>query len=158
MRIWRICRKRHASTAFSGEGARLAGGRWNSEGIAMAYASENLSLAALELFVHAEGEEQPADLVAVQAEIPVEAKMLDRQREEWRKNLPEDWRFHREVSQRLGDAWARAKKSLAVRVPSVLIDVEWNVLINPEHTDASKVKIVQERPFRFDERMFKGKR
>jgi RES domain-containing protein len=40
-------------------------------------------------------------------------------------------------------------------VPSVVIEVEWNVLINPQHAGFAEMKIVQRRPFRFDERMFK---
>ena len=50
VRVWRLCKSKHA--AFDGEGARLAGGRWNRRGTAVVYASESLSLAALELLVH----------------------------------------------------------------------------------------------------------
>ncbi len=49
---WRIVKAKHASTAFSGEGARLYEGRWNSVGVQMVYCSEHLSLAALEILVH----------------------------------------------------------------------------------------------------------
>ena len=155
MLVWRICRERHAATAFSGEGARLAGGRWNSEGVPMAYASEHLSLAALELFVQVGTRDASGDLVAVQAEIPEPhgAAHWDA----WKKQLPQEWRFQRELTRSLGDAWIRAKEPLAVRVPSVVIDVEWNVLINPAHPRAKAIKLVQQRPFRFDERRFMGK-
>jgi hypothetical protein len=49
---WRIVKERHATTAFSGDGAAQAGGRWNSRGIRVVYASGSLALAALETLVH----------------------------------------------------------------------------------------------------------
>ena len=70
MRIWRICRERYAAEAFNGNGARLFGGRWNSPGTPMVYASSSLALAAIELFVHLEPNQQPADLVSVAALLP----------------------------------------------------------------------------------------
>lgn len=155
MLVWRICREPHAATAFSGEGARLVGGRWNSMGVPMAYASDSLALAALELFVHIGPSDQaPADLVAIQAEIAVDvqtdlAAMT---------KLPGDWRFQEELSRRAGDRWAKENSAVAVRVPSVVVDVEWNVLINPEHPGFGGLKIIQKRPFRFDERMFSAER
>lgn len=151
MLVWRICRESHAATAFSGEGARLVGGRWNSMGVPMAYASDSLALAALELFVHIGPlNEAPADLVAVQAQVPVDpqANLATLAK------MPADWRFEEELSRRAGDRWLREKQAVAVRVPSVVVDVEWNVLINPEHPEFVGLKIVQQRPFRFDGRMF----
>ncbi len=49
---WRIVKAKRAKTAFSGEGARVYEGRWNSAGVAMVYCSEHLSLAALEILAH----------------------------------------------------------------------------------------------------------
>ncbi|HTH19992.1 MAG TPA: RES domain-containing protein, partial [Candidatus Udaeobacter sp.] len=49
---WRIVRAARANSAFTGEGARIYGGRWNSRGTAVIYVSEHESLAALELLVH----------------------------------------------------------------------------------------------------------
>jgi RES domain-containing protein len=53
VKTWRICAPRYADTAYSGEGARI-GGRWNSKGRAVVYASESISLAVLEQLVHVE--------------------------------------------------------------------------------------------------------
>lgn len=155
MLVWRICRERHASTAFSGEGAALWGGRWNSKGVPMAYASDSLALAALELFVQiGPTREEPDDLVALQAEVAVDVESNLANAE----GLLKDWRFDLESSRLTGDAWVEQKQSLAVRVPSVVIEVEWNVLINPEHPSFTALKIVQKMPFRFDKRMFKPDR
>lgn len=51
-RAWRIVKEKHAATAFSGEGARLYGGRWNSVGTSLVYTSGTKALAALESLVH----------------------------------------------------------------------------------------------------------
>ena len=70
MRFWRICRRRYASEAATGEGARLYGGRWNSRGVRVVYASTSLALAAVETFVNLEPNLRPADLVSIEGEIP----------------------------------------------------------------------------------------
>jgi RES domain-containing protein len=70
MRFWRICRQRYAAGAANGEGARLYGGRWNSRGKRVVYASSSLALAAVETFVNLEPNLRPADLVSVEGEIP----------------------------------------------------------------------------------------
>src|ERR1700677_344334 len=70
MKIWRICREPYAVEAFSGEGARRFGGRWNSRGVPMIYASVSLALAALELFVNLEPGQAPEDLVYLAATLP----------------------------------------------------------------------------------------
>ena len=49
---WRLVKSRHARAAFDGEGARLYGGRWNSPGTRVAYASDSVALAALEVLAH----------------------------------------------------------------------------------------------------------
>jgi RES domain-containing protein len=155
MRVWRICSERHAATAFSGEGSRITSGRWNSEGVPVAYASEHLSLAALELFIHIDDEDEPKDLVAVEAEIAISAEVVARQKAEIVKRLEPSWRFNLTATRARGNEWFAAQHSLVMLVPSVVIEVEWNVLINPIHADFAKMKIVQQQSFRFDERMFK---
>ncbi|MBI2318150.1 MAG: RES domain-containing protein, partial [Betaproteobacteria bacterium] len=76
MIIWRICPQRYAGEAFSGKGAAEGGGRWNLPGHRVVYASETLSLAALEYCVNVDAEDVPAELVAVAAEIPAAVRML----------------------------------------------------------------------------------
>jgi RES domain-containing protein len=155
MRVWRLCRARHAATAFSGEGARLASARWNSEGVAMAYAAEHLSLAVLEVFVHLSAGERPQDFMSVAAEIAVDAGAYEKAKREMLASLPANWRFDHKETHAVGDAWARARGSLLLPVPSVIIEGEWNALVNPQHPDARKVTVLETKPFRFDARMFK---
>ena len=152
MRIWRICRELYAGTVYAGEGARLYGGRWNSKGVSMVYASTSLALAAVETFVNLEPKLRPDDLVYVEAELAdtVRTERLDV------KHLPSGWHQVRDESLRhFGDEWIRHAKSVTLYVPSAAIRGEWNVLLNPAHPDFTKLKFHEQRNFEFDLRMFR---
>jgi RES domain-containing protein len=150
MRTWRICRSPYS--AFTGEGARRFGGRWNSRGVPMVYSSSSLALAAIELFVHLEPGQAPGDLVCIAAELQegesartIEPAIL----------LPNWWTDKGlAVTRDLGDAWIAARSSLAMKVPSVPIRAEWNILINPLHPRITELQIKSPQPFIFDARMF----
>ena len=155
MRIWRLCREPFAAQAFSGEGARRFGGRWNSRGVPMVYSSTSLSLAAIELFIHLEPGLAPDDLVYVSAELPEGEPARTLEPDE----LPEGWWTDEPprgvpTTRQLGDAWIAGRESLAMRVPSVPIRSEWNVLVNPLHLRMSELRIEAAQPFVFDARMF----
>jgi RES domain-containing protein len=152
MRFWRICRRRYAADAASGEGARLYGGRWNSRGVRVVYASTSLALAAVETFVNLEPNLRPADLVFIAGEIPhaVEISRLDP------KTLTKGWHETRDESlRRFGDHWIRNGETVAMLVPSAAIRGEWNVLLNPLHRDFSTIHVREPEPFEFDVRMFR---
>src|SRR5262249_26375071 len=152
MRFWRICRRRYATEAASGEGARLVGGRWNSRGVRVVYASTSLALAAVETFVNLEPNLRPNDLVAIEGEIPdnVEITRLDL------RVLPSNWHGTRgESLRRFGDEWVHAGRTAALLVPSAAIRGEWNILLNPAHQDFSKIRFHQPQLFEFDVRMFR---
>ncbi len=121
----------------------------------MAYASEHLSLAALELFIHIDGEDEPRDLVAVEADIEIDPKIVAKQQADILERLGPDWRFDLSETRTIGDMWLASQDPLVMAVPSVVVEVEWNVLINPQHQEFAAMKILQQRAFRFDERMFK---
>src|SRR5439155_22992512 len=115
MRFWRICRRRYAAEAASGEGARLYGGRWNSRGMRVVYASTSLALAAMETFVNLEPNLRPADLVSIEGEVP---DRLGVARVEMAA-LPAGWYGTRDESlRRFGDTWIREGGSAALLVPS----------------------------------------
>jgi RES domain-containing protein len=82
MRFWRICRRRYAADAATGEGARLYDGRWNSRCVRVVYTSTSPALSAMETFVNLEPNLRPADLVFIEGEIPdtVEIGRLDPKR------------------------------------------------------------------------------
>ncbi len=153
MRVWRICRSRHAATAFSGEGARRFSGRWHPAGVPVVYSSLSLSLAALETFVHLDLSVMPDDLVSVAATLPLDA---DRCEHVELTSLPSDWkRPNHPALQEIGAEWVRSGRSLALMVPSAVIEDEWNVLINPGHSAATEIRIDSPKAFRFDARMFR---
>jgi RES domain-containing protein len=149
VKVWRICKRRHA--AFDGEGARIAGGRWNRRGTAVVYVSETLSLAALELLVHCDPALLPDDLVSVRAEIPdglaitrVEVEGLPRG---WRRSPPPD------ALAAIGTDWARGASSAALSVPSALVPGERNLLLNPAHPDFRRIRVGKPEPFSLDSRL-----
>lgn len=149
MRTWRIARR--AYQALDGEGARLNGGRWNSEGVPVVYTSHALSLAALEYLVHVDLAEAPTDLVAIEIEIPDDVRVSEVSVHE----LPADWNLVAEHSACVaaGDDWAAAARTLALRVPSAVIPQESNVLLNPRHADAGRVRVVATHDFVLDPRL-----
>jgi RES domain-containing protein len=153
LKVWRLSKRRYAAEAFSGDGPRIFGGRWNPVDVPMVYTSLSLSLAVLEVFVHMPKAAEPDDYVAVMAELPVEASALERLD---LKKLPSGWKkVESPVTQAMGAAWARSRRSLVLLVPSVVVPGEWNAVVNPLHSDAGKIRIVETTPFRFDARMFR---
>jgi RES domain-containing protein len=152
MRFWRICRRRYAADAATGEGARLFGGRWNSRAVRVVYASTSLALAAVETFVNLEPNLQSSDLVSIEGEIPDELK-IGRLNP---KELPARWYETRDESLRLfGDEWIRAAETPALLVPSAAIRGDWNVLLNPAHQAFPKISFEEPKKFAFDARMFR---
>jgi RES domain-containing protein len=118
----------------------------------MVYASSSLALAAIELFVHLEPNQQPGDLVSIAAQLPKgePAKRLHSH------HLPANWwADDLEKPRELGDRWIREKSSLAIEVPSAALRMEWNVLVNPLHPDVARIKVEAIQPFHFDARMFR---
>ena len=152
MQFWRICRRRYAAEAATGAGARLFGGRWNSRGVSVVYASTSLALAAVETFVNLEPNHAPSDLVSIEGDIP-ETAAIGRLEI---SALPRRWRESRDESLRaFGDGWIRAGETAALLVPSAVIHGEWNVLLNPAHLDFPKIRFKSPQPFQFDARMFR---
>jgi len=149
LELWRIARR--AQVAPDGEGARLYGGRWNSPGTAVVYAASRLSLAALEYLVHIDPDDAPDDLVALRLSVPGNTTELVLASE----SLPAGWQRTPPPPecQTIGDRWARNREHLLLRIPSVLVPEESNVLVNPMHPDASLVRVEGFRPFSFDPRL-----
>jgi RES domain-containing protein len=147
---WRIVRAARVNSAFTGEGGRLYGGRWNSRGTAVVYVSEHESLAALELLVHT------IPLSPIERYLSFRLEWQDKLTEYFPlKNLPLHWNTEPPASEtmQIGDEWIRRGRSVALAVPSVLSTSEMNFLLNPRHPDFKKVKISQPIEYRFDLRL-----
>lgn len=147
---WRLVPTHRKVAAFTGEGARIHGARWNSPGVALVYLSEHLSLAALEVLVHRHLHRWRWDFLAYRAEWDEE---LTRRLE--RAALPAAWRAEptAEGLRELGDAWVRGKRSAVLGVPSVLIPEELNYLLNPAHPDFRRIQVGPPTPFALDPRL-----
>lgn len=148
MIVWRLARLAYA--ALDGEGARLAGGRWNSRGRPAVYTSSRLSLAALELLVHTDVPIVPPDLVAFEIEIPDATPIASIAV----TDLSEGWRLPGNPQCRaLGDQWLAEGRAPVLRVPSAVVPEELNYIINPRHAGAAAIRVVGQRPFSFDARL-----
>ena len=152
MQLWRLVKTRYAATAFDGEGARVHGGRWNSPGTRVAYASSNSALAVLEVLVHMTAGGVLPGYSLIRAHVP------DSLVEELpTSELPRSWRAFPvppEV-QAIGDAWVRSGRALALMVPSAIVDGSYNVLINPQHATFLQFVVESVQPFGFDPRLIR---
>lgn len=137
--VWRLTSPAHAP-GLDGEGARLWGGRWNSPGQPMVYCASSLALAVLEVFVHLPPAMRRPDalppLVAVALEVPGQFDTVA-------KGDPRS----------LGDAFLAARAQLALWVPSAVVSLERNLLLNPLHPAMSQVRVITQMPFALDPRM-----
>lgn len=153
MRVWRISKRRYANTAFSGEGTKLVGGRWTPKGVRAVYTSSSLALAALELLVHLAREDMGTVFVAISADIPdnlqIDAIAPDQLLENWRDTPAPT------ALSTIGRKWLQASQTAVLSVPSAVIAVERNFLLNREHPDFERIKINQLEEFSFDSRLEK---
>lgn len=152
MLVWRISKAKYSHSAFSGEGARLFDARWNFAGVPMVYTSKTLSLEAMEFLVHVDPATAPTSLVALTAEIP------ERLRIETVEvgSLPKKWRMvDNQRLRKIGTDWAKSLSSVALEVPSAVIDGEKNVLLNPMHPDFASIRVQPPKRIEYDERVFR---
>jgi RES domain-containing protein len=141
MKIYRMHRGVRSAANYSG--AMEADGRWNPPGTPMLYTAQHLSLACVEILVHLDKSELPADYVWSWTEL---------------RGTPSFLRLrdlsHVSSCQAAGRAWVTTAGELAIQVPSVVIPEEFNVLLNPLHQEYVALVWSQPRPFRFDPRLF----
>jgi RES domain-containing protein len=149
MRAFRLCRSTYPP--YDGEGARRAGGRWNSKGTRVLYLSENRSLAVLEILVHLSGilpDKYLSGSADIPDNLPIE-RIVD-------EDLPETWSTlipaEQVATRRLGDAWVERQRSAILSVPSIIVG-ERNYVLNPAHPDFARIAFAEPEPFRFDQRL-----
>jgi len=151
--VYRICKTKYALTAFDGEGAFRFGGRWNLRGTRIIYTAGSLSLAALEMLVHLDDDSMLFKYSYIQAQIP---PGLILKIEEFRR-LPKDWSASPAplIAQKIGDDWAKSGISAVLEVPTSIIPLEKNYLLNPLHPDYSQIILGIPEEFSFDARLAK---
>ncbi len=136
-------------TDLSGKGAALYGGRWNNKDTYIVYTAQSAALALLETVVHF-GRLPDMGFCMISIELPVtpiETYPVS--------SLPADWYSNPAPDhlKQIGDRFVASGKNLALRVPSVIMPEESNLLLNPRHSDFEKVKILTNRPLNIDERL-----
>lgn len=155
MRLWRLSGLRYA-TAIDGGYGLLFDGRWNTVGHPVTYSATSPSLCVLEKLVHVEDPTLLPRLVMVSYDVPddIGADRYDL------INLPGDWRQREAFTQRVGDEWLNSVSAALFFVPSAIVPIsdgpDHNVLINPRHPAAARIKIARVDPFELDVRLFKG--
>lgn len=141
MRIFRLHRAQRAAADYGG--SLLYPGRWNPAGTPMLYAASTLSLACLELLVHLPPNQIPMDLVYSWAELKETPAAAD-----FRGDVVDQ-----DSTRRFGQRWATGVEEAAIRVPSVIIPIEFNVLLNPTHSECTEIAWSEPEPFQLDRRL-----
>ena len=152
MRVYRLSKKKYCRD-LSGKGAELAGGRWNSRGNAMLYTSDSRALCTTEIAVHMPLGIIPEDYYLTIIEISDKAKIFEIDP----KQLPSDWNTfpHAHFTQEIGDRFINENEFLVLKVPSAVVQGDFNYLINPHHKDIRFIKIIDTEEFSFDKRLFR---
>lgn len=148
MILYRITNAKYADD-LSGNGARLYGGRWNSEGKPMLYLASSRSLAVLESLAHLVSTNIPANFLILSIEVPDDFLAVPE------NILPDNWNEYPEqhILKQIGNSFLQRNEHLLLKVPSALVPEEFNYLMNPLHPKAGKVKVINKTPFRFDDRL-----
>jgi RES domain-containing protein len=148
MRLYRIARRPYAN--LGGEGGLHQPGRWHDRGFRILYASSSIALAAIEFAVHS-STRPPDTMLEIELDDGIEllhiADLIG-------GSLPGNWASDHGHTRPLGTAWLSDRKSVALVVPSVVIPLERNILLNPEHPDFDRVRMIDCKPFFFDPRLF----
>ncbi len=150
---YRLVRERRAADAFGGEGARRFGGRWNPKNNPAVYGSEHLSLAVLEFRVNQGGYDPDDQYVYFRFE-------FDEALIESIESPPEGWlvRFKGDGSitaaQGFGKEWLSQKRSAVLSVPSSVIRIERNFVLNPHHADFAKIGVEPAAKLDLDPRLW----
>jgi RES domain-containing protein len=152
MDLYRIATTRNIRD-LRGGGARIYGGRWNHKGTGIIYTSESRALATVEYLVHVPLSLIPANISIATIHIPdrVKPKSISV------RKLPRNWRRYPSPSKLadIGSEWVRSNESLLLRIPSAVVDGEFNILINPQHPDMKDIAISRIEKYKFDDRLLK---
>ena len=147
MTVYRICKAKYP--ANDGEGARLAGGRWNHKGTPLVYCGATASLCALEVLAHSA--KLAADMIVIGARIPksISIRTIDE------TDLPANWSgpIATKKTKDIGTSWTKSAATAVLSVPSAVVPNERNYLLNPAHPDFSKIRFSAPKPFVFDKRL-----
>ena len=145
---WRIAPEKYRDQAFTGDGAKIWGGRWNPMGRPAVYCAENLSLAVLELIVHLEDHDDINRYIA----IPVS---FDSQLVKTLRRLPANWNQlpMGPESMAVGEKWLDENKYPVLKVPSTIVPIESNFVLNPAHPGFGRLETGSPEKINLDPRI-----
>ena len=151
--LWRIAAttSKYVANDMSGAGAKNTGGRWNPIGMAVTYTSENIALAVHETVVHLRSGGLPLNRYLVRIDVPDDvwdARQMLTPPVGW-DAMPVGM-----ISVQAGESWLLSRSSALLVVPSVIVPEESNVLINPQHPDATRIVATAVRKWHYDPRYF----
>lgn len=148
---WRVDQEKWQDSSFDGNGAAREGGRWNSAGVRVIYASGNLAMASLEKYVHLP-KPVPAAMRFVRFRVDFNGVAVKQLKP---ADLPANWTVSPvpPETQNLGDEWIASNETAVLAVPSSIIPDEWNFLLNPAHPDFKKLTIHPPEEFIYNDRV-----
>jgi RES domain-containing protein len=150
MIVYRITNLKYKDSTLSGIGAEKVGGRWNEVGTRAVYCSENISLALLEYYVHSENIAfLPKEIVVAKIEFPDDFHI------EELKDIPERWNQYPYSSKttEIFTKLAKDRNFFALRVPSSIVGLESNIILNPLYKNFGRVEVVEFINLPVDERL-----
>lgn len=150
IRAWRIVESKHVSGAFTGDGARLYGGRWSPIGVPVVYTAESAALATLEVLVQVRRMTVLPGYILFSCTF--DEKLISNI-----EYLPPNWRDYPAPAQlqTIGNDWVRSARSPVLRVPSAIVPSENNYLLNPAHPKFRRIRIGKPENFELDVRLLK---
>ena len=150
LNIYRLVKDEYAKDSFTGEGAAVSGGRWNSPGNRCVYTAGSESLSILEVFVHRRGKVLGGYKLFKLALSEADIESFDA------KRLPENWRdsTESEETRKIGDRWLEESRKLALALPSAVVPREMIYMLNPKHKGFRRT-VGKAKPleFEFDPRL-----
>jgi RES domain-containing protein len=152
MIVYRVVHARWKDDIWSGMDAWKHDGRWHTRGHRVVYASDSLALATLETLVNLRKTRRLKGYYKSWAKIPDQLiQTLPRNK------LPIDWQIPipPDSTKKLGDTWLEKNAGLALKVPSAASPSEWDVLMNPEHPDFKKIRVMGTELHVVDPRLIK---
>jgi len=149
MFLWRISNHER----LDGRGGLLASARWHTRGRAIVYLAASPAGALVEVLVNLEldAARLPGSYTLLKVEAPDDVQL----RRIELASLPEGWANDLTISRNRGDEWLAGGESALLEVPSAILPDTFNVLLNPHHADAQRIRVVWQRAYPYDRRFFK---
>lgn len=154
MTVYRVANVKYKDKTLSGIGAEKVGGRWNEVGTRAVYCSENISLALLEYYIHSDDTSNlPKEILIAKIEFPDDFLINELE------VLPDRWNQYPYSSKtmKIFSELVKKKDFFALKVPSTIVGLEFNYLLNPLYKAFGEVEIVEFITLPIDERLKKNK-